>query len=88
MNAVRAVAGHLPGLKPEEVQWQALAFGAEGGRVEIEVPVLSAPQMQALALRVRRAASTSPASFRSRAPKTAGRPPGARARRFSRRPAT
>ena len=56
MNAVRAVAGHLPGLKPEEVQWQALAFGAEGGRVEIEVPVLSAPQMQALALRVRRAA--------------------------------
>ena len=46
-------AGYLPGLRMEEVRWQPLAFGA----LTIEVPVLEAQQMRALAQRVRQAAA-------------------------------
>jgi hypothetical protein len=55
MTTRHAVAGFLPGLKDEEVQWQTLGFGPASGRVEVRVPVLSAPQMTALALRVKQA---------------------------------
>jgi Acyl-CoA reductase (LuxC) len=55
MTTRHAVAGYLPGLKDEEVQWQTLHFGSGAGRLEVKVPVLSAPQMKALALRVRQA---------------------------------
>ena len=54
----RIKAGYLPGLGDEEVQWQTLDFGSrDGQRLEVSVPVLTAPQMQALACRVRKAAA-------------------------------
>lgn len=46
-------AGHLPGLAPGDVAWHALSFGA----LEVQVPVLTPAQLQALALRVRDAAA-------------------------------
>ncbi|MBL5976036.1 acyl-CoA reductase [Comamonas sp. NyZ500] len=53
----RIKAGYLPGLGDEEVQWQTLDFESrDGQRLEVSVPVLTAPQMQALAARVRAAA--------------------------------
>lgn len=45
-------AGHLPGVDPASVQWQPLDFKG----LSIEVPVLEAAQMQALATLVREAA--------------------------------
>ena len=56
MTTLRAVAGYLPGLAREEVQWQRLGFESPAGRAEVEVPVLTAGQMTALARRVRQAA--------------------------------
>ncbi|MGB6095789.1 MAG: acyl-CoA reductase [Comamonas thiooxydans] len=54
----RIKAGYLPGLCDEEVQWQTLDFTSRDGRVlQVSVPVLTAPQMQALACRVRKAAA-------------------------------
>lgn len=54
----RIKAGYLPGLGDEEVQWQTLDFTSRDGRVlQVSVPVLTAPQMQALACRVRKAAA-------------------------------
>jgi len=54
----RIKAGYLPGLGDEEVQWQTLDFESRDGQVlEVSVPVLTAPQMQALACRVRKAAA-------------------------------
>ncbi|MDH1334635.1 acyl-CoA reductase [Comamonas thiooxydans] len=54
----RIKAGYLPGLGDDEVQWQTLDFGSrDGQRLEVSVPVLTAPQMQALACRVRKAAA-------------------------------
>lgn len=54
----RIKAGYLPGLGDEEVQWQTLDFEPrDGQRLEVSVPVLTAPQMQALACRVRKAAA-------------------------------
>ena len=54
----RIKAGYLPGLNDEEVQWQTLDFGSRDGQLlEVSVPVLTAPQMQALACRVRKAAA-------------------------------
>jgi acyl-CoA reductase LuxC len=50
-----AVAGYLPGLSPEEVRWQTLRFGPGTSGLDVKVPVLSAAQMKALALRVRQA---------------------------------
>ena len=46
-------AGHLPGLDPGEVQWQTLHYAAHGRALEIELPLLSDAQMQALAAHVR-----------------------------------
>ena len=57
MKIERITAGYLPGLREDEVQWQVLPFEREGLRLEVSVPVLSAAQMQALAQRVRAAAS-------------------------------
>ncbi len=55
----RIKAGYLPGLGDDEVQWQTLDFGSQDGQLlEVSVPVLTAPQMQALACRVRKAAAT------------------------------
>ncbi|WP_182286779.1 acyl-CoA reductase [Comamonas testosteroni] len=54
----RIRAGYLPGLGDAEVQWQTLDFKSGNGRgLEVCVPVLTAPQMQALASRVRTAAA-------------------------------
>lgn len=55
MTTLTAIAGYLPGLAREDVQWQTLAFASAAGRVDVEVPVLSAAQMTALARRVREA---------------------------------
>lgn len=53
----RIKAGYLPGLADDEVQWQTLGFESrDGQRLEVNVPVLTAPQMRALAARVRAAA--------------------------------
>ena len=53
----RIKAGYLPGLSDDEVQWQTLGFESrDGQRLEVSVPVLTAPQMRALAARVRAAA--------------------------------
>ena len=49
-------AGHLPGLDPSEVQWQTLHYVAHGRALEVELPLLSDAQMQALAAHVRGAA--------------------------------
>jgi hypothetical protein len=55
MTTLHATAGYLPGLKPEEVQWQTLHFESAQAAVDVKVPVLTAPQMKALALRVKAA---------------------------------
>ncbi|HWI84379.1 acyl-CoA reductase [Ramlibacter sp.] len=55
MTPERVAAGHLPGLAAADVQWHTLAFGAGGARVEVDVPVLTGGQMQALARRVKAA---------------------------------
>jgi len=57
MNVHKVQAGYLPGLERAQVQWHTLAFEQDGRRLEVAVPVLSAPQMDALAERVRRAAA-------------------------------
>lgn len=49
-------AGYLPGVAAEDVRWQALPFAAHGRELRVEVPVLSGPQMRALAQSVRAAA--------------------------------
>jgi hypothetical protein len=46
-----------------EVQWHTLAFGSDGNRLDLEVPVLTAPQMKALAQRVKQAAREQLASL-------------------------
>lgn len=54
----RIRAGYLPGLGDDEVQWQTLDFKSRDGQaLEVSVPLLTAPQMQALACRVRKAAA-------------------------------
>ena len=59
MTPQRWRAGHLPGLSASEVQWQVLPFQAHGRRLEVEVPLLTDAQMQAMATRVRAAARES-----------------------------
>ena len=49
-------AGHLPRLNAGDVHWQTLHFEAHGGLLDVEVPLLTDAQMQALAARVRLAA--------------------------------
>lgn len=56
MKTLHAVAGYLPGLKAEDLQWQTLAFESGATRVEVAVPVLGREQLTALALRVKQAA--------------------------------
>ncbi len=56
MKVERITAGHLPGLRDDEVQWHVLPFERDGLRLEVSVPMLTAAQMQALAQRVRGAA--------------------------------
>ena len=56
MTVLRAVAGYLPGIDPAELQWQTLAFASAQQRLEVDVPVLSGAQMNALAARVAQAA--------------------------------
>ena len=55
MSTLRAVAGYLPGLKADDLQWQTLSFSGRADTVEVAVPVLSPAQLVALAERVRRA---------------------------------
>ena len=55
MTTLHAVAGYLPGLARDDVQWQTLAFESAAGRVGVEVPVLGAQQMTVLARRVKAA---------------------------------
>jgi hypothetical protein len=55
MKTLHATAGYLPGLRAEHVQWQTLHFESGQAAVEVTVPVLTAAQMKALALRVKAA---------------------------------
>ena len=55
MTVLRAVAGYLPGIDPAELQWQTLRFEDAQQRLEVDVPVLSAAQMTALATHVEQA---------------------------------
>lgn len=48
-------AGYVPGLKDNTLNWQRLSFGQGDAACEVEVPVLSAEQMTALAERLRHA---------------------------------
>ncbi|MBB6563194.1 hypothetical protein HNP48_005913 [Acidovorax soli] len=57
MSIPRIQAGYLPGLAAAEVEWQVLRFAQSGQALEVEVPVLSAAQMDALAARVRQASA-------------------------------
>ncbi|HMA08716.1 MAG TPA: acyl-CoA reductase, partial [Ramlibacter sp.] len=57
MTTRRVVAGYLPGLAAEEVQWQTLGFGSGADCLDVAVPVLSPAQMKALALRVKQASA-------------------------------
>jgi hypothetical protein len=50
---VKEVAGYLPGFSADEVEWQTLAFGRAGDRLEVAVPVLNEVQITQLAERVR-----------------------------------
>ena len=56
MTIQRWRAGHLPGLAADAVDWHVLPFEGHGRRVEVEVPLLTGPQMRALAGYVRSAA--------------------------------
>lgn len=48
-------AGYVPGLKDKQLRWQRLSFGQGSAACEVEVPLLSAEQITALAERVRTA---------------------------------
>ncbi|MEO6972459.1 MAG: acyl-CoA reductase, partial [Rhodoferax sp.] len=52
---MREIAGYLPGLGAEEVQWQTLTFAGAGETLEVLVPVLSDAQITALMTRVQHA---------------------------------
>jgi hypothetical protein len=53
MMHMREIAGYLPGLKAEEVQWQTLTFESKGRTLEVAVPILSDDQTTALIARVK-----------------------------------
>ena len=53
MSTFKAIAGYLPGLTAEELQWQTLSFSSRGDTLAVAVPVLSPAQLAALAERVR-----------------------------------
>lgn len=50
---MKEVAGHLPGLSADEVQWHTLSFNHRGERLEVSVPQLDDAQIKALAARIR-----------------------------------
>ena len=57
MNApLRFRAGHVPGVPADALRRQVLPFTAHGRRLEVEVPVFDAAQLQAVGRRVRDAA--------------------------------
>jgi hypothetical protein len=56
MHTMRFTAGHLPGLRAQDVQRQVLTFGEGAARVEVDVPLMQPAQMSELAARVRQAA--------------------------------
>ncbi|MDB5946785.1 MAG: acyl-CoA reductase, partial [Ramlibacter sp.] len=55
MTTLHAVAGYLPGLAADALQWQTLKFGSGSTRLDVSVPVLTGVQMTALAQRVKQA---------------------------------
>ena len=55
MTTLRVRACHLPGLDPDALQWLTLAFGSAGNMVEVQVPVLGAAHLRAVAQRVKQA---------------------------------
>ena len=55
MTPMRVTAGYLPGLAHGDVRWQVLSFESPAGQLEVEVPMLDAQQMAALAGRVKQA---------------------------------
>ncbi len=50
-------AGYLPGFSKEQVEWQALNFGAGSSSLRVSVPLLSEAQMIVLCERVERSAN-------------------------------
>jgi hypothetical protein len=58
MTAMKTVAGYLPGLKAEELQWKTLSFHGKGASLDVAVPVLSPAQLVTLAERVKQASRT------------------------------
>ncbi|MBY4888762.1 acyl-CoA reductase [Pantoea sp. DY-15] len=50
---MKEVAGHLPGLSADEVQWHTLSFSRRGESLEVCVPQLDDAQIKALAARIR-----------------------------------
>jgi hypothetical protein len=50
-------AGHLPGVRPQDIAWHTLPFAAAGAQLEVRVPVLSPAQLAALAQRVKAASA-------------------------------
>jgi hypothetical protein len=55
MKTLHAVAGYLPGLRQQDVEWQTLHFESAQAAVDVKVPMLGAAQMKTLALRVKAA---------------------------------
>jgi len=53
---MREVAGYLPGLPADQVDWRTLTFARGGETLEVAVPVLSDAQVAQVAARVRDAA--------------------------------
>lgn len=56
MKTLKRVAGYLPGLPADAVQWQTLRFADATQTLEVAVPQLTPAQMTALAMHVRQAA--------------------------------
>ncbi|HET8746597.1 MAG TPA: acyl-CoA reductase, partial [Ramlibacter sp.] len=50
-------AGHLPGLREDEMAWHVLPFAAAGQQVQVRVPVLTPAQLGAVTRRVKAASA-------------------------------
>ena len=48
-------AGYLPGLSPDEVEWQTLTFNRSGEQTEVSVPLLSDHQIKELSSNIKKA---------------------------------
>lgn len=55
-NALKIVAGHVPGIDAQSIRWETLLFQAHGQRLEVSVPRLTPVQLEAVAAKVRVAA--------------------------------